>query len=57
VSDVPSVLNNVWENIQEKCPLNVVQIFVPFLLKLAGLSEYDDQIFQALAMPKKENYN
>ena len=54
---MPSVLSNVGENIQEKCPLNVVQIFVPFLLKLAGLSEYDDQIFQALVMPKKENHN
>jgi len=57
VSGVPSVLSNVWENIQEKCPSNVVQIFVPFLLKWAGLSECDDQIFQALAMPKKENHN
>lgn len=54
---MPSVLSNVWENIQEKCPSNVVQIFVPFLLKWAGLSECDDQIFQALAMPKKENHN
>jgi hypothetical protein len=57
VSGVPSVLSNVWENVQEKCLSNVVQIFVAFLLKLAGLSECDDQTFQALAMPKKENHN
>jgi len=54
---VPSVLSNVWENIQEKCPSSVVQIFAPFLLKLAGLSKCDDQIFQALAMPTKEIIN
>jgi hypothetical protein len=55
VSGVPSVLSNVQENSQEKYPSDAVQIFVSSLPKLADLSEYDDQIYQALAMPKEEN--
>jgi hypothetical protein len=55
VSGVPSVLNNVQENFQERCPSNVVQIFASSLLKLADLSEYVDQIFRALEVPKEEN--
>jgi hypothetical protein len=55
VLGVPSVLSNARENSQEKYPSNVVQIFVSFLPKLADLSEYDDQIFLAVAMPKEAN--
>jgi hypothetical protein len=55
VSGAPSVLNNVQENFQGRCPSNVAQIFASSLLKLADLSEYVDQIFQVLEVPKDEN--
>ena len=46
-----SALNNVLVIFLEKFLLNVAQIFVAFLPKLANQSKYDDQIFQAEAMP------